>query len=178
MAIGDGGFEEELAALWPARAGSAPPVVVVDGLTGNESLASTDGARFRVSSQAARLPRAAVRYLAAHEAGHVLGRHGWITALGFAVGVGGMGILPRHPLIGGILFLLGGGVIVVGAKTMVFEHDADRRGALLLPGGPEEMIRGMEALREARPETRGLYDGKIAALRGEKAPLMRPKQGD
>lgn len=114
-------------------------------------------------------------YILAHELGHIEGSHGYITttitpllpfgaflglALHFKLGISAVAaILWTTPFcIAGLI------VAILYSKSMIFEFNADRRGARLI--GTQEMVDGIKQLGTLK-RSLDIYQSKIDHLSGK-----------
>ncbi|MGC4077737.1 MAG: hypothetical protein QM702_12055 [Rubrivivax sp.] len=164
-----------------------PPRLTIVPLTQGATThhASTTGDKFMISPDL--LPACADlrHYFIAHELGHAEGRHPLITAASPVIGAapfGYLSIATQHlggigPVgfgIGSVMLAASAITMLAYARTMVFEWDADRRGARMI--GEQNMLAGIALAKGLRaPASSAFYDNKRDRLMGKRPSLWKPK---
>lgn len=116
--------------LWGRGLRKAPRVVAGPELR-------TNGDTITVPAWVLSLPDSALRYAIAHELGHALCLHHWVTCIsGVAFSAGLPLCVWGFPVAGVFLLAFGSAVLFAYFKTLAFEAMADRAGARMLGNGP------------------------------------------
>ncbi|MCY4753577.1 M48 family metalloprotease [Pelomonas aquatica] len=150
-----------------------PGISVVETTSSSGFQANTSWRTIFIDRAALRSSSEARRYLLAHELGHLEGWHSVITVcagLFIVLGIAGaIRSAAAGNLLSAALFALASfaalAVLWMYAKTMVFEWEADRRGARML--GRDEMLRGMDQVAASRLSSQqSYYECKRRKLNG------------
>ena len=125
------------------------------------------------------VPAIARRYLLAHELGHEEGLHPSITTVAtfmMIVPVGFFNASTHHCALLAmliILFVLGIAILVLQKTTMLFEWNADDRGAQM--AGRQDMIDGATIVQTNRPQDQAaFYASKLDKLNGKRPSMRMP----
>ena len=156
------------------RLSRKPPAIKVIETENNKFEIHTTGEKFVISRNFLFVPTAARKYLIAHELGHIEGRHPRITFSGALLSapllVSIFCVPLHHYLHGWVLYsysfcaLLSIRIIYCFGFTMIFEWDADWRGARMT--SVNDMANGMNALAVFRNNQSQYYPDKINHLNG------------
>lgn len=141
--------------------------------------ASTEGGNVIITRGLLPVPVALRAYFLAHELGHVEGGHHWITfgivpmvLCGIPAILGGPNSLALRCFLGSVS-VFGIAVGIAYIRTMIFEWDADRRGARLT--SVAQMLQGIVLVQAIRPVgLQAFYANKAAKLQGTPASIWMP----
>lgn len=160
----------------------APPRLLVTPADASDAYgAKTFGDRIELRADCLGAPRIALRYLVAHELGHVDRRHPKVTAAALLSVVAWALALSFPPQWSAALrpfawwsapLAFSGSIwLAVDSLTMLVEWDADRRASQLT--SLEDMHQGMLAMKGLRPGQGRAYDDKIRRLCRESVSTIR-----